>query len=111
MPGQDILARGGTRPAVSETHGAIGPDGHDIPLLSFRTAEWKLIYAPTLGRYELYDLRLDPAEQKNVFARKSEGPALAQALATWEAKASPPPIVTDSDPTLHEKLRALGYVE
>ena len=47
----------GFHPAVAEWFRRRFPDGATTPIVSLRTAEWKLIHAPALGRYELYDLR------------------------------------------------------
>jgi len=87
------------------------PDGATTPIVSLRTAEWKLIHAPALGRYELYDLRRDPAEREDRFGSAAEGAALAARLAEWETTAPAPPRAEGSDPALGEKLRALGYVD
>jgi len=87
------------------------PDGATTPIVSLRTADWKLIHAPALGRYELYDLRRDPAEREDRFASAAEGAALAARLAEWETAAPAPPRAEGHDPALGEKLRALGYVD
>src|SRR5439155_305556 len=83
LPGRDLLAAGAEAPAISETLYGIMPDGATTPIVSLRTADWKLIHAPALGRYELYDLRRDPAEREDRFASAAEGGALA---APWGAR-------------------------
>jgi len=111
LPGRDLLAAGADAPAISETLYGIMPDGATTPIVSLRTADWKLIHAPALGRYELYDLRRDPAEREDRFASAAEGAALAARLAEWETAAPAPPRAEGHDPALGEKLRALGYVD
>ncbi|TMB59285.1 MAG: sulfatase, partial [Deltaproteobacteria bacterium] len=54
LPGHDLLAARAEAPAISETLYGLMPDGATTPIVSLRTAEWKLIHAPALGRYELY---------------------------------------------------------
>lgn len=77
---------------------------------SMRVGEWKYIRAP---KPELYDLRADRGEQRNVIDEK---PAVAGRLAadlaalarTLEPSAAPPP--AQPDPEAVVRLRALGYV-
>jgi arylsulfatase A-like enzyme len=111
LPGNDLLAARPEAPAFSETLYGLMPDGATTPIVSLRTAAWKLIHAPALGRWELYDLVRDPAERQDRFASAPEGAALAQLLAAWEAAAPAPPRAEGHDPALGEKLRALGYVD
>jgi len=111
LPGHDLLAVRAEAPAISETLYGLMPDGATTPIVSLRTAEWKLIHAPALGRYELYDLRRDPAEREDRFGSAAEGAALAARLAEWETAAPAPPRAEGHDPALGEKLRALGYVD
>src|SRR5204863_531818 len=87
LPGHDLLAARTEAPAISETLYGLMPDGATTPIVSLRTAEWKLIHAPALGRYELYDLRRDPAEREDRFGSAAEGAALAARLAEWETTA------------------------
>jgi arylsulfatase A-like enzyme len=111
LPGQDLLgARLAARPAFSETRYGVAA-GSETPLFSLRTAAWKLIEAPALGHFELYDLARDPAEQEDRYAGTPEAAGLVGELAHWRASAPPPPVVEASDPNLRAKLRALGYVE
>jgi arylsulfatase A-like enzyme len=111
LPGQDVLAAThAPRPAFSETRYGVAA-GSETALFSLRTASWKLIEAPALGHFELYDLTRDPGEQANRYPAAAEAAALAAQLAHWRASAPPPPTVEASDPKLRAKLRALGYVE
>src|SRR5207245_3462464 len=111
LPGHDLLAARAEAPAISETLYGLMPDGATTPIVSLRTAEWKLIHAPALGRYELYDLRHDPAEREDRFGSAAEGAALAARLAEWEATAPAPPRADGSGTALGRTLRALGYVD
>ncbi|HLY39528.1 MAG TPA: sulfatase-like hydrolase/transferase, partial [Candidatus Binatia bacterium] len=111
LPGQDILAEPAERPAFSETRYGVAPDGSSGRLRSIRTAAWKLIEATASGQAELFDLAHDPGERQDRFVDGADGSALARELAHFEATAPPPPAAVAADPNLHEKLRALGYVE
>lgn len=77
------------------------------PLHGMRTAQWKYIRAP---RPELYDLKADPGETRNVYA---EHPDVVTRLAARVdevlAHESPTP-ATAMDEGTAEKLRSLGYV-
>jgi arylsulfatase A-like enzyme len=111
LPGRDLLAPHEERPVFSETRGAVGPNHESMQLLSVRSRGWKLIHAPTLGRFELYDLEHDPAERDDRFTTSAETASLAALLTGWEENAPPPPPVAGHDPALGQKLRALGYVD
>jgi arylsulfatase A-like enzyme len=111
LPGQNLLAAPVETPAFSETLYGIDPDGTTSPIVSLRTAAWKLIHAPARRRWELYDLARDPGERENRFDAAPEAAALARRLADWETSAPPPPAREGHDPALDEKLRALGYVD
>ena len=82
-------------------------------LFAARSAAWKLIYAPERGACELYDLRADPTERKNVFAaarRNDEVRALERKLAEYVLKVAR--VERDSRPVSDETraiLRSLGY--
>jgi len=80
-------------------------------LKSLRVGEWKHIAAP---RPELYDLRTDKGETKNVIAQRSQvaarmGADLSRIVAGFDSgsrqDAAPAP-----DPEAVARLRALGYV-
>lgn len=111
LPGQDLLGARRGRPAVSATNLAIAPDGATMPLVSLRTEEWKLIHAPRLARYELYDLKQDPAESQDRFGAVPEGGLLAAQLEQWSETVPPAPAVGGEDPGFKDKLRALGYID
>src|SRR5439155_383990 len=91
LPGHDLLAARPEAPAISETLYGLMPDGATTPIVSLLTTGWKLIHAPALGRYELYDLVRDPAEREDRFASAPEGARLAARLAEWETTAPAPP--------------------
>jgi len=77
------------------------------PLRGVRDSEWKLIVAP---RSELYDLRDDPGETRNLFDRKLEVRArLLEQLESLAVTSGPDADVRMDDEAL-EKLRSLGYV-
>jgi arylsulfatase A-like enzyme len=109
LAGHDLLAQPIARPAIIETGRGIAPDGSPMPLVAVRDGGWKLIQAPALGRAELYDVRRDPGEHDDRHGAE-EGARLAHWLV--DAPAGPPPPTPPNDnPALHERLRALGYVE
>jgi arylsulfatase A-like enzyme len=111
LPGQNLLAERPPLPAFSETRYGITPDNGQTDTLSLTTGAWKLIHAPALGRFELYDLAHDPGERENRFGRAPEGAELAARLAAWQSVAPAPPPSAGTDPAMREKLRALGYVD
>ena len=79
-------------------------------LLSARVGEWKYIAAP---KPELYDLRTDPGEQKNLIGERAAVAARLAAeierLKTARAPRPPAPVARP-DPAAMERLQALGYV-
>ncbi|MFQ5416931.1 MAG: sulfatase-like hydrolase/transferase [Myxococcota bacterium] len=80
------------------------------PLFGVRTAAFKYIRAP---RPELYDLRSDPAELRNVAAEHPREVArLEGLLAAQIARRADVPggSVADLDDLLRRRLRSLGYV-
>jgi len=111
LAGRDLLATRDAAPVISETARGIAPDGAPMSLISVRTAGWKLIHSPGVGRFELYDLVHDPGERENRYGQAPEGEDLTRVLARWQATAPLPPKVAAHDPTLRDKLRALGYLE
>jgi arylsulfatase A-like enzyme len=110
LPGVDLMRVRQERPVYSETHMGIAADGSALHLLSVRQQGWKLIHTPALGRFELYDLTRDPAEREDRFGAP-EGADLQRLLAAWQASAPPARERPEPDPALHERLRALGYVQ
>jgi arylsulfatase A-like enzyme len=111
LPGRDLLGTLGERDAVSETASALAPDGTPTRLESLRTRAWKLIEAPALGRRELYDVGRDPGERVDRWGADAVGETLRGRLAAFRAAAPPPPPSEREDPTLPQKLRALGYAD
>jgi arylsulfatase A-like enzyme/Flp pilus assembly protein TadD len=81
------------------------------PLLGLRTAGFKYIRAP---RPELYDLRADPAELRNVAARQPETAQRLDRLLSERLAAAEPRgdgrLVADLDEEERDRLRSLGYV-
>lgn len=73
------------------------------PLIGVRTDEWKYIEAP---RAELYDLRNDPGEARNLVTKRQDIVKKLKALLP-AASASAPSSV---DPEMAERLASLGYV-
>src|SRR5207253_1353754 len=84
LPGQNLRGPRSPRPVFSETRYGKAAGCKDTELRSVRTPEWKLIHAPVLGRFDLYDLTHDPLERENRFGAP-EGSALAAELADWWA--------------------------
>jgi arylsulfatase A-like enzyme len=111
LPGRDLRGARPPRPAFAETRQGIARDGRPAELVAVRSEGWKLIHAPGLGTYELYDLRADPHEHDDRYGRAPEGDRLAALLAAWTATVPPPPAASGRDPGMAEKLRALGYVQ
>jgi arylsulfatase A-like enzyme len=110
LPGENVLAEPVGRPAVSETRRR-DRQGGTMELVALRTPTWKLIHAPAANRFELYDLRNDPAERFDRYGSAPEGAALARQLEAWMRAAPAPPEVAGRDPGYQEKLRALGYLD
>lgn len=99
------------RPAYSETYYPRYHYGWS-ELKSLRTTKYKYILAP---RPELYDLDLDPREQKNIYSQdKSLAEKFARELKTLEEKMSRKGIEKKGpqqlDDDAREKLMALGYI-
>jgi arylsulfatase A-like enzyme/Tfp pilus assembly protein PilF len=81
-------------------------------LRTLRDGRWKYIQAP---RPELYDLRDDPGEEKNLVAEQPERAAafrsaLGRRLEAEKATAATPSAAAAIPPELLEQLGALGYV-
>jgi choline-sulfatase len=118
IAGRSLLAIEGPRAAYSETlyeyFPKLAKPGQE--LVSVRLEGWKLIEGP--DRSELYDLRRDPRELRDV---SSDHPdklselheALAAVRVRWSGGAISHPIDLDPDERDDhvERLRSLGYVE
>jgi choline-sulfatase len=77
-------------------------------LRSIRVDGWKLIAGP---RPQLYDLRHDPEERRNLYAQRGSVAArLARELETMARAEPPTATVGAADSDARERLRALGYV-
>jgi arylsulfatase A-like enzyme len=108
----------GTRSLVPWLHGA----RHDVPnrvtvsegtdQIAVHAERWKMIVGKSGGGYELYDLRRDPGEQRNLAS--DDRPRLAlmrRLLAAWKDHLRPAPhkqVTMDSE--TREGLANLGYV-
>jgi arylsulfatase A-like enzyme len=110
LPGRDLLATQTGRDIVSETPSGLTAAGGPTDVVSLRSGHWKLIRTMATGAVELYDLATDPGEHGSD-PSTSEAKALADRLDGWLASAPAAPRTTGTDPGLHDKLRALGYVE
>ncbi|HLF25779.1 MAG TPA: sulfatase [Anaerolineae bacterium] len=87
---------------------------YDRALYMIRTDRYKYIWSST-GQHELYDLRLDPAEEHNLSAERPEiARDLDWRLADWRGSfetAQPLEDAPEFDEEVVERLRALGYLE
>ncbi len=84
------------------------PEEYERRFLALRTAEWKLIHDVAGKRYELYDLRVDPYEENNLWSRQSAlGDSLANRLHEWNLYAHQSAYRSGEE----EEERAVGAVE
>ncbi len=85
------------------------------PVIACRTKEWKYIHEGVFGRHELYDLRNDPQELRNVIATQPDRAAELQTHVAEHTKlleeTDAEPTQVDLDEEVVERLRSLGYVE
>ncbi len=101
-------------------YGSIDHDKEPLSILTVRSPRWRYVYNPDryvpgwnlrFAEEELYDLRSDPGQQRNVV---DEHPAVAAELRDdvrrWAAGAAAQRAPTVSDPDLEARLEALGYV-
>jgi arylsulfatase A-like enzyme len=115
LPGVDVLS--GRLPmgraAFSEILNGIGPHAERVQLVSRRDPHRKVIWAPSLGHYELFDLDDDPTERNDRFASAPDKSVLQNELSSWwRAHDSPPRSRPGRDDlNVVEKLRTLGYVD
>jgi arylsulfatase A-like enzyme len=110
LPGQQgssVLADRGEVALFAETH---RPEAfHD--LLSLRDSDWKLIYVADEDRFQLFDLRADPGELKDVFAEHGGGFVEWQRQLREAAARSREHTLDMSgvDEATLERMRAIGY--
>ena len=83
------------------------PDGRGGEIVSVRMPGTKLIWAPTLGHFQLFDLVRDPGEREDRWGDGAPAAPLAHLLSEWRAAAPVAPAL----PGFEERLRALGYVD
>ncbi|MCA9753984.1 MAG: sulfatase-like hydrolase/transferase [Gemmatimonadetes bacterium] len=106
LPGVPLQSSSSERAAWIESAHAFLLRGAS-PLFGIRERNWKYVLAP---RPELYDLRHDPGETRNVVAdHPEEARRLEDAIRDVLATAVPLEPVA-GDPEVAERLRALGYV-
>ncbi len=74
------------------------------PLFAIRTEEWKYVEAP---HAELYNLRTDPGEKSNVYAKNPEIVKKLRSQIPPSSILHPPSSIS---PEMAEKLASLGYV-
>jgi arylsulfatase A-like enzyme len=119
LVGVDPLATRGPRrrlPSVLSIAGAAAPvvarTAGPGPTTSYRDGAWKLVHYAQSGRRELFDLRSDPGETRDLADREPERvEALQSALAAYRRVERPGDggrRVTLT-PELREELEALGY--
>jgi len=110
LDGISLLATLNGQPADRDAYAeSLYPRRHGwAPLFSLRSDRFKFIDAP---RPELYDLHLDPFEERNILEQRQE---LAAALRTRLRSLEQPQPATGArvpvDAELHARLAALGYV-
>ena len=85
-------------------------------LYCVRTPRWKLIWRPSSDRAQLFDLRHDPTERRNLVRKKPEESArLLAEIETWRRTRRRLDLVRrpaeDLSAEKAEELRALGYAE
>lgn len=112
MEGRSLLSR----PPVASWPDQSVFSQYGSHLYSIRTPRWKLIDRPAVGRSELFDLRRDPGETRDVAAEQPEvARKLLDELMAWRQARSrrhdhEGPAAEISEATRND-LRALGYAE
>jgi arylsulfatase A-like enzyme len=118
--GQDLLP-GGRLPERASRERVFGETAGRIH--SIRSPEWRLVLNPDrytpeapggpypIAEVELYDLRVDPKEARNLAAERPEiVRALAAELQAFRARQRARGRPTEHEPEALEELRALGYL-
>ena len=101
------------RPAYSESPRRNNPASAG-PLRCIRTGDWKYIFAVDSAAEELYNIKDDPLEQKNLVTEEKETAAmLKKDLFGWmkdegRGRSEKKPAL---DGATREKLRSLGYLQ
>jgi arylsulfatase A-like enzyme len=117
FPGSDLIALAAgesvaPRPVVTEGSHVRGSDERRRAVVA---GGWKLIHNLDDGSYELYDLRSDPAETRNLWERDEDSAAAARAalLPHLQRLAAKRPVDApqiELRPEEIEHLESLGYV-
>jgi arylsulfatase A-like enzyme len=112
MEGRDLL--GGRPPAAWTDQRVFAQYGSQ--LYCVRTPRWKLIWRPAAERAQLFDLRHDPMERRNLVQEKPEKSArLLAEIEAWRRTRQRLDLAhrqqTELSTETVEELRALGYVE
>ena len=104
----DVM-RGHGGPELEAYAESLYPERHGwAPLFSLRSDRFKFIDAP---RPELYDLRLDPFEERNIVGQRQSLVAALQARLRTRVQGEPSTAAKDRvDDELRARLAALGYV-
>jgi arylsulfatase A-like enzyme len=79
---------------------------------SIRSGNWKLVVTPFLDRKELYDLGMDPREERNLYAAERDTAArLEESLLEWirekDSRFRSEDLTAEDE--VRRKLKALGY--
>jgi arylsulfatase A-like enzyme len=116
LEGRRVPREAARRVAFSETSGRV---------FGARTPEWRLVYNPEklhpdapggpypIGELELYDLRSDPSEQRDVATeRRDVAERLTADVLAWRARhaGANGPAGQQVDAATREELRSLGYI-
>src|SRR5205809_7614363 len=85
------------------------PDGRGGEIVSVRMPGTKLIWAPTLGHFQLFDLVRDPGEREDRWGDGAPAAPLAHLLSEWRAPAPVAP-APPAAPGVEERPRGRRYV-
>jgi arylsulfatase A-like enzyme len=113
-PLRETLVRSSTHWRVSGIAGRKFPMPRDLWWTCIQDERWKLMKGHLGNRMLLYDLACDPGEaQPCATENPEECRRLAEKLDEIDARvcaAAPTSVVTEADPALKRRLRALGYL-